>query len=64
MKTSRALERLDDRRREAERRLDDVREALRREVGWRPEKPWIVPLVGFACGLALAVGVRLKRRSS
>lgn len=56
-----ALARLESRRGELEHRLDGVRRALDREVGWAPSnKAWIVPLLAFGCGLALG----LRRSSS
>lgn len=57
------MDRLDNRRRQAEQRLGDVRTALDREVGWAPRaRVWILPLVAFACGLAVA-GTARRRKS-
>lgn len=56
-----ALERLNARRREAERRLTDLRTSIDRELGilapvLAPKKAfWIAPLVAFAGGLAMAL---------
>ncbi len=60
-KNSEALERLARQRRELESRVDDLRRAVSRETGWTPGKTWIVPVVGFACGLALAMAVKARR---
>ena len=59
-----ALDRLAGRRRQAEQRLSDLRRAFDRELGtWAPKQArWAVPLVAFACGLALALAS--KRRKS
>ncbi|MEE8525365.1 MAG: hypothetical protein V3T72_15620 [Thermoanaerobaculia bacterium] len=58
------MDRLDNRRRQAEQRLTNVRAALDREVGWAPRtRVWILPLVAFACGLAVA-GAGRRRFSS
>ncbi len=64
MKTStRATERLADSRRELEARLDDVRRALRREIGWAPKaKSWALPMMAFASGLAAAAWLVARRR--
>ena len=54
---------LESRRRQAEDRLDDVRQALGREIGWVPRgKTWVLPLVAFAFGLAVA-GTKMIRRA-
>jgi hypothetical protein len=55
-----ALERLADRRAQAEERLSDLRRAVGRELGvWAPRRAvWALPMVAFACGLALALAAR------
>lgn len=60
-KKSEAVERLALQRRELETRVEDLRRAVARETGWTPGKTWIVPVVGFACGLALAMAVKARR---
>ena len=55
-------ERLESSRREAERRLADVRTALAREVRWLPKNRWIAPLVAFGCGVVLARGLASRRK--
>jgi hypothetical protein len=47
---------LTHRRRQAEERLSDLRRSLARELGgYLPTRgSWAVPLVAFACGVALA----------
>lgn len=60
-KQSEALERLQNHRRELEARVDDLRRTVARETGWTPSKTWIVPAIGFACGVALAVAVKVRR---
>ena len=58
-----ALEKLHQDRRRLEGRLRDVREAIDREVGWAPRgRRWVLPLLGFAAGIALALAVRSRRR--
>lgn len=59
-----ALERLESRRREAEQRLSDVRLAISSELGaLAPRRAaWAIPLVGFACGIALALATRRKKQ--
>ena len=57
---SKATARLEVRRRELETRLDNLRRSLDREFGWAPAaKVWGLPLIAFACGLAL--GLRRAR---
>lgn len=65
-KETRATKRLEQRRREAQARFEDLRQALDREIGWVPRHLWWLPVVGFACGLALsaAVGTRRSRAAS
>ena len=60
------MERLASRRLEAERRLEDLRQALEREVGWAPGRVWVAPVVAFACGLMMArsLGGRRRRRAA
>lgn len=57
-----AQERLASRRRQAEERLADLRRAVDRELGaWAPTRAvWALPLVAFACGLALALAARRR----
>lgn len=62
-----ALERLSARRRDAEAKLANLRRAVDRELGgWAPRGAvWALPLVAFACGVALAlVAGRGKRDRS
>lgn len=60
--TEKALARLHRSREQAETRLADVRQALDREIGWAPRKKvWVLPLVAFAFGLALAAAWRSRR---
>lgn len=61
---TKALERLNDRRRQVEERLGDLRRAVDRELGtWAPKKAvWAVPLVAFACGLALALATHSRKK--
>lgn len=63
-KETRATQRLEERRREAQARFEDLRKSLDRELGWVPRRMWWLPVVGFACGMALsgAVGKRRSRR--
>jgi hypothetical protein len=61
-KETKAMKRLDQSRKEARARLEDLRRAIDREVGWVPRQIWWLPLVGFACGVALAGAVGRKRR--
>ena len=60
-----ALERLSARRRDAETKLARLRHAARRELGsWAPRGAvWALPLVAFACGVALALAVGRRRGS-
>ena len=60
-KESRASERLEESRREVQARFNDLRQSLDRELGWVPSRMWWLPVVGFACGLALAGTVGKKR---
>ncbi len=58
-----AMERLADSRRELEARLDDVRHALKSEIGWAPKaKTWVLPMVAFASGMAAAAWLVARRR--
>lgn len=46
-------------RRRFERALADLQESIESEIGWAPRAfAWVVPLVGFAAGLALGMKVR------
>ena len=46
---------VEESRREFERRLRDVREAVGREVGFVPSKlGWLLPAIALSAGLALA----------
>lgn len=62
-KKSEAMERLEQQRRALENKVADLRLAVSRETGWTPGNAWLVPLIGFACGLALAVAVKSRRGS-
>lgn len=54
-KKTQALERLEEHRLLVAERLGDVRRSLEREIGWAPKaRIWALPLVAFACGIALA----------
>lgn len=57
------LQRLDESRREMEERLGDLRRAFDRELGTLvPRRAvWLVPVVGFAAGIALAALLRKSR---
>ena len=58
-----AIERLSSRRRELEVRLEDMRRALDREIGWAPKaKTWVLPALAFASGLAFAAWLVARRR--
>lgn len=59
---SEAIERLEEQRRALENTLANVRQAVSRETGWSPGNNWLIPLVGFACGVALAIAVTSRRR--
>ena len=62
------LVRLDERRRHFEQSLSKARGAFDRELGaLAPRRRiWAIPIVGIACGLALALAIvsRKKRRRS
>lgn len=58
---SEALERLEEQRRTLEAKVSDLRQAVARETGWKPGNAWLVPMLGFACGLALALTVKSRR---
>ncbi|MDX1630705.1 MAG: hypothetical protein R3234_02500 [Thermoanaerobaculia bacterium] len=52
-------DRVERSRREFEERLEDVRSAVRREVGFSPRKlGWLVPIAALSVGVALAVKSR------
>ena len=57
------LQRLDESRREMEERLGDLRRTVDRELGTLAPRraAWLVPLVGFAAGIALAALLRKSR---
>lgn len=60
-----AEERLRSSRLRAEQHFSEVRRALHREVGWKPDlKVWAWPLIAFAGGVVLAGAARLRRRLS
>lgn len=61
-KESKAMQRLERSRQEARARFEDLRQSIDREVGWAPRQMWWLPVVGFACGLALS-GAMGKKRS-
>lgn len=58
------MTRVDDKRREVEARLEDIRRALRSEVGFAPPRKagWLIPLVGASMGLFLAYRFLDRRR--
>lgn len=62
-----AMSRLEGRRRDAERRLGDLRQSIDRELGilapmLMPKKAfWVAPVVAFAGGLAVALLGRRRR---
>ena len=61
-KRTRALERLESRRQLAEDRLSDLRQVMDRKLGsWTRRGGWAIPLVAFACGMALAVSLGRKK---
>ncbi len=63
-KRSRALETLESRRQLAEHRLSDLRRQMERQLGpWTRKGMWTIPLVAFACGMALAISTGRRRRS-
>lgn len=63
MKETEARAKLEASRRRLEARFTEARDTLEREVGWAPRTGvWVVPLVAFAGGLALAGLLRHARR--
>lgn len=55
------MSRVDETRREFERRLEEIRSALRREVGFSPRKlGWLIPLAALSAGVALALRSRKR----
>jgi len=66
MKTpTRALNSLSHHREQVEQRLVELHDALESEFGWAPKaKTWVIPLMAFACGVALAFAVRQRKRTS
>lgn len=62
MKTPTTPARLSQQRQNVEQRLADLRRAIESELGWAPKaRTWVLPLVAFACGIALAFAVRHRR---
>ncbi len=61
---ARARDHLISSRRQVERRLSDLRRSINRELGaWAPRnKVWVIPLVAFACGMAVAMASRRKAK--
>ncbi len=58
-----AIDRLASRRQDLESRFQDLRQALDRELGWAPtSRTWVLPLVAFASGLAIAAWLVARRR--
>jgi hypothetical protein len=55
---------LEEARQNAAARFEDLRASLGRELGYAPRGSWWVPVVGFACGLALAGVMRGRRGRS
>lgn len=56
-----ALARLEDRRRAAAARAQEVRQSIARETGFLPAgTAWMLPLVAFAAGLAVAGMLRRR----
>lgn len=54
---------LDEVRARFERRLKDLRQSTQRELGRSPRSSrWLMPLIAAAAGLAVAMGVRERRR--
>ncbi|MCP4659263.1 MAG: hypothetical protein GY856_27960 [bacterium] len=66
MKTpTRALNELSQHREQVEERLTALHNALESELGWAPKaKAWVIPLMAFACGVALAFALRERKRTS
>jgi hypothetical protein len=56
------VSRLEQRRREFEARLEEMRRALESEVGWAPRGAWVLPLVAVGAGVAAALWLRRGRR--
>ncbi|MEM8960542.1 MAG: hypothetical protein AAGD38_03615 [Acidobacteriota bacterium] len=55
----RAVENLNAKRRDAERRLESLRDSIEREVGWVPAmRTWGPALVALAFGAAVALGAK------
>jgi len=54
---------VEESRRELERRLDDVRGAVGREIGFVPSKlGWLLPVVALSAGVMLALKAKRKKR--
>lgn len=64
-KRQKAMTQLLKQRRQAEERLSDLRRSLDRELGgYVPTRgSWAVPLVAFACGVALAFAAPRRKPS-
>lgn len=61
--TPATAERLARSRQNVEARFGDLRQALRREIGWAPVgKTWVLPVAAFACGVAIAAWFVARRR--
>lgn len=55
---SRAMLRLEESRQRALRELGQLQRALHSEIGWAPAlKTWGLPLIAFAAGVGLALGL-------
>lgn len=60
-KKSREQREVEEARRAVRENVGELRAALDRELKWIPRgEGWVLPIVGVACGLALALG-RKKR---
>ncbi len=58
-----AIDRLANSRLELETRFGDLRRAVESEIGWAPKsRTWVLPLVAFASGVALAAWLVARRR--
>lgn len=56
-------ERLEERRREFEERVADLRDAVASEFGWAPRAAtWVLPVLAGAAGLAAGIWLRRSRR--
>ncbi|MEM1202935.1 MAG: hypothetical protein AAGN66_06875 [Acidobacteriota bacterium] len=53
----RAVEKAEAARREVQAKLDTLRTSVDRELRFLPKgRSWMLPMVGFACGIALTRG--------